>query len=98
MWKERGQHPEALSGPGEGSRCASSKDLDSLAALAEQTLPYMVRPCAGKDPLSPCFNYIESNIAGMLGTGSLLKEGKGGRNRFTKSLPSLACESRPCFI
>lgn len=38
-WKGRGQHPEALLGPGEPSHCASSQDLDSLAALAEQTLP-----------------------------------------------------------
>lgn len=37
--EERGQHPEALSGPGEGSRCASSQDLHSLVALAAQTLP-----------------------------------------------------------
>lgn len=49
----------------------------------------MARPCAGKDPLLPCFNYMESNIAGMLGTGSLLKEGRGGRKWFTKPLPSL---------
>lgn len=39
VYKGRGQHPEAFSGPGEGSRCASSQDLDSLVALAAKTLP-----------------------------------------------------------
>lgn len=39
VWKGRGQHPEALAGTGYRSRCASSQDLDSLAALAVQTLP-----------------------------------------------------------
>lgn len=47
----------------------------------------MVRPCAGKDLRSPCFNYMESNIAGMLGTGSLLKEGEGGRKWFCPPSP-----------
>jgi len=96
VWKGRGQHPGALSGTAEGSRCASSQDLDSLAALAAQTLPYMVRPCAGKELLSPCFNYMESNIAGMLGTGSLLKERK--ESGLQSRLPSLASKSQSCFI
>lgn len=39
----------------------------------------MVRPCVGKDPLSPFFNYLESNNAGMLGKGSLLNKSMGGR-------------------
>lgn len=49
----------------------------------------MVRPCAGKDPFLPCFNYMESNIAGMLGTGSLLKEGKGGKSGLQSPCPPL---------
>lgn len=42
----------------------------------------LVRPCPGRDPRSPCFNYMESYIAGTGGNKSLLNEGKGGRTRF----------------
>lgn len=38
---------------------------------------------------------MESNIAGMLGTGSLLKEGKGAREWLTEPRPSFARESWP---
>lgn len=46
-------------GPARGreSRRANAEDLDSLAALAAQTLPYMATLCSGTDPLTPCFNY-----------------------------------------
>lgn len=38
----------------------------------------MAKPCAGKNTHSPCFNYMESNIAGMSGIVSLLNSGGEG--------------------
>lgn len=70
---------------GRASRRANAEDLDSLAALAAQTLPYMATPCSGSDPLTPCFNYRgESNIAGMLRTASLLREAEREGDRQTE--------------
>lgn len=39
VWEEKGHRPEVLAGIGWGSGGASAQDLDSLAALAEQTFP-----------------------------------------------------------
>lgn len=83
--KERGQHPEVLAGTGTWSRRASTEDLDSLDALAMQTLPSIAKPCAGKNTHSRCFNYMESNNAGMPGTVSLLK---GVLGAFGSQLPN----------
>lgn len=38
VWKGRGQHPEVLAGTGMRSRRASSRDLDSLAALTNANI------------------------------------------------------------
>lgn len=38
----------------------------------------MEKPCSGKDPLTPCSNYMESNIAGMLRHRVFIERGKRG--------------------